>query len=328
MEAPKPIGNEIVTKLTEDENEITLKFSIKDESLVINISEGESFPQMNYNSKFTLSDLVKQSRYFKIFETPEELLPEIKNLCDEKKIKFKKGKSSIILILLLPLKIIEEVYLTIKQAEIDPKQMIADLCSTVNELKKEIKSLKTTQIPEEKLKENLNSKEIFLNDDEKKLVHRWILKRMKSEGKKVEMTLLYKLTTYGASASTFHSYCNNKGYTLTLIRNTKGYRCGGFLSQSWSSSNSYIKDPNAFLFSLEYKEQYLPYDGTNAFYDYSSYGPTFGNYDLYIADNCNQNNSSYCNFPYVYAGGKARCLTGGWYNFRVDEIEVYKINII
>ena len=66
------------------------------------------------------------------------MLPEIKNLCDEKKIKFKKGKSSIILILLLPLKIIEEVYLTIKQAEIDPKQMIADLCSTVNELKKEI----------------------------------------------------------------------------------------------------------------------------------------------------------------------------------------------
>lgn len=226
------------------------------------------------------------------------------------------------------MKIIEEVYLTIKQAEIDPKQMIADLCSTVNELKKEIKLLKTTQIPEEKLKENLNSKEIFLNDDEKKLVHRWILKRMKSEGKKVEMTLLYKLKTHGASASTFHSYCNNKGYTLTLIRNTKGYRCGGFLSQSWSSSNSYIKDPIAFLFSLEYKEQYLPYDGTNAIYDHSGYGPTFGNYDLYIADNCNQNNSSYCNFPYVYAGGKARCLTGGWYNFRVDEIEVYKINII
>ena len=328
MEAPKPTGNEIVTKLTEDENEITLKFSIKDESLVINISEGESFPQMNYNSKFTLSDLVKQSRYFKIFETPEELLPEIKNLCDEKKIKFKKGKSSIILILLLPLKIIEEVYLTIKQAEIDPKQMIADLCSTVNELKKEIKLLKTTQIPEEKLKENLNSKEIFLNDDEKKLVHRWILKRMKSEGKKVEMTLLYKLKTHGASASTFHSYCNNKGYTLTLIRNTKGYRCGGFLSQSWSSSDRYIIDPNAFLFSLEYKEQYLPYDGTNAIYDHSGYGPTFGKNDLYIADNCNQNNSSNCNFPYIYAGGKPRCLSGGWYNFKVDEIEVYKINII
>ena len=99
------------------------------------------------------------------------------------------------------------------------------------------------------------------------MVQKWILKRMKSEGKKIEMTLLYKLTNHGDSSSTFHSYCNNKGYTLTLIRNTKGYRCGGFTSQSWSSSGNYKADPNAFLFSLEFKEYYPTYDGTNAIYD-------------------------------------------------------------
>ncbi len=42
------------------------------------------------------------------------------------------------------------------------------------------------------------------------------------------MTLLYKLKSHGDSASTFHSYCDNKGPTLTLVRNTRGYRCGGF----------------------------------------------------------------------------------------------------
>ena len=156
----------------------------------------------------------------------------------------------------------------------------------------------------------------------------WILKQMKSEGKKIEMNLLYRLTRDGDSAYTFHSKCNSKGYTLTLIRNTKGYRCGGFTSQSWGSRDSYVNDVNAFLFSLDYKEQYFTYEGMNAIYDYNSYGPSFGNgCDLYIANSCSQNYSSNCNFPYSYAGNKARILTGGFYNFKVNEIEVYQINI-
>ena len=55
-----------------------------------------------------------------------------------------------------------------------------------------------------------------------------ILKTMKSKDKKANMTLLYKLTSDGDSASTFHSKCDNKGPTLTLIRNIKGYLCRGF----------------------------------------------------------------------------------------------------
>ena len=79
---------------------------------------------------------------------------------------------------------------------------------------------------------------------------------------------------------------------------------------------------------MEYKEYYPTYDGTNAIYDYSSYGPTFGsNNDLYIPNGFLSNTSS-CNFPYEYCGTRARCLTGGSYNFKVKELEVYKIDIV
>ena len=161
----------------------------------------------------------------------------------------------------------------------DQKQVIADLCQKVNELNKEIKLLKTQTnlVSEEKLDINLKSKDILLNEEEKNMVCDWILKTMKSQGKKVEMTLLYRLTTNGDSYNSFHGYCNGKGYTLTLVRTSKGYRCGGFISQSWGSTNNYIQDKNAFLFSLEFKEMYpINVDGTNAIYDHSSYGPTFG----------------------------------------------------
>lgn len=333
MEAPKPKitseNNETKFKLKDKKNDISynLSFLIEKDSLIINIDEEDSLPTINYNEKFTLNDLVKQSSFFKLFNSFEEFIPEIKNLFEQNKITIKKEKSKIILIFSLPLKVIEEVYLCIPQSESDSKTIIKELCSTINELRKQIKSISYT-ISEEQLAKNLKSKDILLNEEEKKMVCDWILKQMKSQGKKIEMKLLYKLTIHGDSASTFHSYCNSKGYTLTLVRTNKGYRCGGFTSQSWSSSGSNIDDQNAFLFSLDYKEQYFTNDGKNAIYDNSGYGPTFGNtHDLYIANGCSQNYSSYCDFPYAYSGVKPRILSGGFYNFKVNEMEVYQIII-
>lgn len=336
METPKSNylnenNKKISFKLKDKESDTSynLSFSIESSYLVVDISEEFSVPTLNYEAKFTLKDLESQSRYFKLFESLDEFIPELKNLFEENKITFKKGKSHIILMFSLPLKVIEEVCLCIPQTEIDSKKVIAELCTTVNQLRKQIKALSISNISEEQLAKNLQSKDILLNEEEKKMVCNWILKQMKSEGKQIKMNLIYRLTTHGDSASTFHSYCNSKGYTLTLIRTNKGYRCGGFISKSWTSSGSYINDPNAFLFSLEYKEQYFTNEGNNAFYDYSSYGPTFGNgCDLYIANGCSQNYSNYCNFPYAYGGSfKGRILTGGFYYFKVNEIEVYQINI-
>ena len=334
MEAPNPqkaIQNkENSFNLKDEENNIsyTLSFQVESNELIVDISEENSLPSIHYIGKFTLSDLEKQSRYFKIFEKIEHFIPELKDLFEQNRIKLRKEKSEILLILSLPLRTLEECVLCIPQGEIDSKTIVRDLCTTVNELRKQIKLLGVNQISEEQLAKNLESKDILLDEEEKKMVCDWILKQMKSEGKNIEMKLLYKLKNNGDSASTFHSLCNNKGYTLSLIRNTKGYRCGGFISKSWTSCGSYVNDPNAFLFSLDYKEQYFTNEGKDAFYDHSSYGPTFGSgHDFYISNSCTQNTSSYCNFPYSYGGTKARVLSGGYYYFKVNEIEVYQINI-
>ena len=324
--------DEIVLKLKEKEATFTLRISNQSSSLCVNVAEDESVPSINYSSKFNLSDLKDKNRYFRLFDSLEQLMPEIKGLCDQEKVKIRKERNLVKVILSIPLNSLGEVSLDIPQAEMDQKQVIADLCQKVNELSKEIKLLKlqTNPISDEKLELNLKSKDILLNEEEKNMVLNWILQRMKIENKKIEMNLLYKLTTHGDSSSNFHNYCNGKGYTLTLVRTTKGYRCGGFTTQNWGSCGSYINDKNAFVFSLEFRELYpINIDGTNAIYDNSSYGPTFGNgHDLYIANSCSQNFSSYCNFPYSYHGLKQRCLVGGTYNFKVNEIEVYQIKIV
>ena len=352
VEAPNPImiQNNIVFKYKEKENAFTLTFSNESDTLGISISEEGSVPPINYSAKFTLSDLKELSRYFKLFGSIEELMPELKNLCDQNQVKISKEKDFLNLILSLPLKIVAEVNLPIPQDKVDSEKVIASLCQTVNDLNKKIKCLKRGEIPEEQLEENLKSKDILKNEDEKNMVINWILQEnddddeeeeeeeiknnaMKRKDKKVNMTLLYKLTSHGDG--NFHSYCDNKGPTLTLIRNSKGYRCGGFTNQSWASrytnygGNANVSDPNAFLFSLEFKEKYPSYDGNNALYDCYNMGPCFGGgNDLNISGSCSSGNNSYCNFPYCYCGTRARALSGGAYNFKVNELEVYKIEII
>ena len=333
-EKKKKYGNDFSEK--SKSQDISLTPSGESSYLGISISEDGSVPPVSYSAKYTLTELNKLSRYFLLFGSIEELISELQILCSENQVKISKKKELINLILALPLKIVHEVYLPIPLDKADPKKVIVSLCQTVNELNKKIKTLMVGEIPEEQLEENLNSKDILKNEDEKNMVINWILQAMKSKDKKVNMTILYRLKSDGDSASTFHSKCNNQGPTLTLVRNTRGYRCGGFTNQSWSGrynpsygGSASVNDPNAFLFSLDFKEKYPTYDGQNAIYDCTSYGPCFGsNTDLYIADSCSRNNSSYCNFPYYYCGTRARALSGGSYNFKVDELEVYKIDFL
>ena len=72
------------------------------------------------------------------FESIEELIPELKNLCNQNKVKIRKENQNLSLILALPLKIMEEVCLLLPQEEVDSNKVIASLFQTVNELNKKI----------------------------------------------------------------------------------------------------------------------------------------------------------------------------------------------
>ncbi len=48
--------------------------------------------------------------------------------------------------------------------------------------------------------------------------------------------LLFRASERGYRASNFHSYCDNKGTTLVVIKSTNGYIFGGYTTQSWSGS--------------------------------------------------------------------------------------------
>ena len=124
------------------------------------------------------------------------------------------------------------------------------------EIKKEIKEIKNklNSIEEKKEEEenkinNLFKGSTLLSNEQKKLIDDWILKDTKKE-----FTLIYKASIDGYSCNDFHSNCDKKGPTVTIIQSNTGYKFGGYTSIDWDiSANSYKKDELAFLFSLNKK---------------------------------------------------------------------------
>ncbi|XP_052212388.1 interferon-induced protein 44-like [Dreissena polymorpha] len=94
-------------------------------------------------------------------------------------------------------------------------------------------------------------------------------------------TLLYQITRDGCNATTFHQKCDNQGPTVTVLYNQQRSVYGGYGSLSWNSSNSYMKDANAFIFQLRYSGNEKTTKFPIKIPEYglcgnSTYGPTFG----------------------------------------------------
>ncbi|KAL9961743.1 hypothetical protein ACROYT_G030749 [Oculina patagonica] len=155
---------------------------------------------------------------------------------------------------------------------------------------------------------------------------------MPAVGSHPQWLLCYRASTHGWAASTFHGRCDGKRDTVTIIKKGQ-YVFGGYTDIPWDSSSSYGSTSKAFIFSLRNKEGLAPFKrmvtiSSYAIYRYSGYGPTFGHgWDIYIADNANNNNNSYTSFGSAYSVPSgvqsSSTILAGTYNFSPDDWEVF-----
>ncbi|XP_071162518.1 interferon-induced protein 44-like [Mytilus edulis] len=153
-------------------------------------------------------------------------------------------------------------------------------------------------------------------------------------------TLLFKATTDGCDATAFHTKCNNKGPTVTIMFNINNSVYGGYTSISWASTESWRDDGHAFLFRLYQSGNWNPVKlpvktTTYSTYDTSSYGPTFGGgHDMPTFNGTINQISGY--FPLNVAAGSfgnsystngetLDSFTNG--HTHVTDIEVYSVEV-
>ena len=139
-----------------------------------------------------------------------------------------------------------------------------------------------------------------------------------------EVKLLYRSSQHG-DATQFHSKCDGKQNTVTFAKAKNGRKFGGFANQAFHSSNSWISDPNAFVFSLDFKECYYYNNDGYMIYGSSSYGPLWGNgHDLYFASGCMSNTTSQTNQKSFDYKSRVNALSGST-NFQVEDYETYEL---
>jgi hypothetical protein len=83
-----------------------------------------------------------------------------------------------------------------------------------------------------------------------------VLKFFSDQYPQVRFNRIYDAETHGWKNKDFHKYCNNKGWTLTIVQTTSDFIFGGFTTAEWESSGIYHPDPHSFLFSVNEGSKY------------------------------------------------------------------------
>jgi len=147
-----------------------------------------------------------------------------------------------------------------------------------------------------------------LVNDFRKQIESWLI------NKKIG-PILYQATKDRFDAPSFHKKCDNKVHTLTVIESTGGCIFGGYTDIPWDStqgSDGFKRSKNCFLFTLKNDFNIPPTkfgirNESKAIFNHSSYGPTFGEFDISLY---NYNNSIYtsnkANFPLSYGDSTGR----------------------
>ncbi|KAJ5075755.1 pep-cterm sorting domain-containing protein [Anaeramoeba ignava] len=155
-----------------------------------------------------------------------------------------------------------------------------------------------------------------------------------------KMKLGFSAKRDGFSAQKWHEKCDNKGKTLVIIKTKDNFIFGGFTKVGFiSGNNRYIKDPNAFIFSLRNdknnrkpeKFSIKPKEDTWAiYYNFSDNGPKFGE-DIKLNSDLQP---GFLNFGWNYILPKgikegtdeARSYLGGSFDkWVVEELETFFI---
>jgi hypothetical protein len=283
---------------------------------------------MFYFKEFSLEDLVKINKIFKVCETITEAYDLLVEILDSKKFSIKLNKNiSIILIIdiQLPGGKTQNVELSInKKKELDKNGIIERLVKKVifleeknnileaknKKLEEEINEIKEWKKKIEKLwKDKVKEKEIFQKigiksiiieniEDLKFLKDRLINIEPSLKQKNINFNLLYRATRDGDNFNDFHSRVDNINSTLTIIKTSLGLKFGVFLEIPFKQTGNFIVDDKSFVFSLDLKRIYKSKPGTYSLNDYNINNGTL--LDLYnqpirIYVNCLTNNKSYTN---------------------------------
>ncbi|XP_028405278.1 uncharacterized protein LOC114527785 [Dendronephthya gigantea] len=151
------------------------------------------------------------------------------------------------------------------------------------------------------------------------------------------LVVCYRSSEDGWGSMRFHSGCDNKGPTVTLIR-VHSYIFGGYTDVSWGGTIGYKRSTKSFIFSFRNADRIGPFSADvyrhseKAIFSSPAYGPIFGGgSDFSVVNNADQSTASYTNLGYTYRpppgyryqASNTRALLAGSFHYTPSEVEVF-----
>ncbi|XP_068705898.1 adhesion G protein-coupled receptor E1-like [Montipora foliosa] len=144
--------------------------------------------------------------------------------------------------------------------------------------------------------------------------------------------LCYRSSTHGDSDKTFHSKCDGRNNTVTIVKKND-FVFGGFTDIPWESPKNgkwkFGATEKAFIFSLRNAEELPPFksnvkDPSKAISNHKNVGPTFGENDILIDRRSGKSSSNFGDNYNVPTGvEEGSTILAGAPEFEVDEVEVF-----
>ena len=148
--------------------------------------------------------------------------------------------------------------------------------------------------------------------------------------------LIYRASEDGFCVDNFHSKCDGHSPTLSIFKaKPSGFVFGGYTQVGWDVSDDFKLDQNAFIFSLTNGDnkpcKMKTSNADQSIYCSPRWGPSFGEFDISIADYSNSSALSNSDLSFTYKHPKygprttdAQSFLAGSDEFLLDEIEVYE----
>ena len=287
------------------------KFDIKitkvsEDSLKITLTSKEGTD--NFESEFSLKDLIAENKVFLIFENIDEVIDNLRLVIENEDLSLFldmnydfyfeffidiNGNKKQVRLLIEPLnedskkKMAERIQQQNKQIEkLEKKNQKLE-----NDYKNLYDSIKKNYIVQNQFNnivykapnpKNLSVDSKIIKTEEeidfiKKIIKEKKFQKLGFNPNNFSLNLIYRATRDGDMGQNFHKLCDGLSPILLLIKTTHNVRFGGYTETYFEGTKEYLgkKDDNAFIFSLDKRKYYEIEKGENAILCYINYGPVF-----------------------------------------------------
>ena len=311
-----------------NKNKITLSLENKKNLLIILVKDDSLPNTKEFIVAYNQDSLNKLHKFFKIFETIDEVIENLAQIIQNKDTKiYSSEKDEFILELNITIGVKKEVIkMILHKRNIDLEETVFQLNKKIEEMQNDINKLKLAVFGEEKKEneEEIDFGQIIKNEKEKELLINEIEKKLNAKIKSAKV--IFSTKKDGDDPSTFHKKCDHKYNTLTLIEAINHRRFGGFAYLPWCLADVYKDDKNCFLFSLDFMEVYQYKKDGKGVHSHPNYGPSFGSaHDISIKNNCLSGKNCYTGEGSFDYKNKSAALSGTKDYVQLNMYEVIEI---